>query len=54
MSATIGNRLTYTNDLPGTLGALALSAGDTARSVAEPNFAIFRLSGRNDFADLSI
>ena len=38
----IGNSLTYTNDLPGTLAALARSAGDTirVRSVAEPNFAV--------------
>ena len=38
----IGNSLTYVNDLPGTLSALALSVGDTisVRSVAHPNFAL--------------
>lgn len=38
----IGNSLTYVNDLPGTLSALALSVGDTIRvqTVAEPNFAL--------------
>src|SRR3954464_1961191 len=38
----IGNSLTYTNDLPGTLSALAHEAGDTiaVRSVANPNFAV--------------
>jgi hypothetical protein len=38
----IGNSLTYVNDLPGTLVALAASAGDTVRaaSVALPDFAV--------------
>ena len=38
----IGNSLTYTNDLPGTVSALARSVGDTIRtaSVALPNFAV--------------
>ena len=38
----IGNSLTYTNDLPGTVSALANSVGDTIRtaSVALPNFAV--------------
>jgi hypothetical protein len=38
----IGNSLTYTNDLPGTLMELARSAGDTIRaaSVALPDFAV--------------
>ncbi len=38
----IGNSLTYTNDLPGTVAALASSVGDTirVRSVALPNFAV--------------
>ena len=38
----LGNSLTYTNDLPGTLAGLARSAGDTIRagSVALPNFAV--------------
>jgi hypothetical protein len=38
----IGNSLTYTNDLPGTVAALAASVGDTVhvRSVANPNFAV--------------
>lgn len=38
----IGNSLTYTNDLPGTVAYLATSVGDTIRtvSVALPNFAV--------------
>lgn len=38
----IGNSLTYVNDLPGTVSALAKSAGDTisAESVALPDFAV--------------
>ncbi len=38
----IGNSLTYTNDLPGTVEALAESVGDTvhASMVALPNFAV--------------
>jgi hypothetical protein len=38
----IGNSLTYTNDLPGTIAVLARSVGDTIRtaSVALPNFAV--------------
>ncbi len=38
----IGNSLTYTNDLPGTVAAMARSAGDTVRvmSVALPNLAV--------------
>jgi hypothetical protein len=38
----IGNSLTYTNDLPGTVMALAESVGDTIRAsmVALPNFAL--------------
>jgi hypothetical protein len=38
----IGNSLTYVNDLPGTLSAMALEVGDTiqVRSVAEPNYAL--------------
>jgi hypothetical protein len=38
----IGNSLTYVNNLPGALSALALSVGDTiqVRTVAEPNFAL--------------
>src|SRR3954469_4414809 len=38
----IGNSLTYTNDLPGTVSDLARSVGDTIRvkSVALPNFAV--------------
>jgi len=38
----IGNSLTYTNDLPGTVSDLASRAGDTIRvqSVALPNFAV--------------
>jgi hypothetical protein len=38
----IGNSLTYTNDLPGTVSALASSVNDTIRtlSIALPNFAV--------------
>ena len=38
----IGNSLTYTNNLPGTVAALARSVGDTIRvgEVALPNFAV--------------
>ena len=38
----IGNSLTYTNDLPGTVAGLARLAGDTIRvgEVALPNFAV--------------
>ena len=38
----IGNSLTYTNDLPGTVAALAASVGDTVRvaAVALPNYAV--------------
>ena len=38
----IGNSLTYTNDLPGTVSALARSVNDTIRtmSIALPNFAV--------------
>jgi len=38
----IGNSLTYTNDLPGMLSAIALTGGDTIRTafVAYPNYAL--------------
>lgn len=38
----IGNSLTYLNDLPGTLSAMARAAGDTiyVETVAQPNFAL--------------
>src|SRR5690349_5572514 len=38
----VGNSLTYTNDLPATLAAIAASAGDTIRVAAEagPNLAL--------------
>ncbi len=38
----VGNSLTYVNDLPGTLAAMALTTGDTIRaaSVAYPDFAL--------------
>src|SRR3954468_18801752 len=38
----IGNSLTYTNDLPGTVAGLALAAGDTieVQTVAGPNLAL--------------
>ncbi len=47
----IGNSLTYVNDLPGTLSALAASAGDTIRvsTVAKPDFALIdHLNGGSD------
>ncbi len=50
----IGNSLTYVNDLPGTLAALAASAGDTIRvmTVARPNFALIdHLNGGSDALD---
>ncbi|MBC8086326.1 MAG: SGNH/GDSL hydrolase family protein [Phycisphaerae bacterium] len=38
----IGNSLTYSNDLPGTLSALALATGDTIRtaSITDPDYAL--------------
>lgn len=38
----IGNSLTYTNDLPGTVAAMALTTGDTiqVQTVAAPNLAL--------------
>jgi hypothetical protein len=47
----IGNSLTYVNDLPGTLSALAESGGDTiqVRTVARPDFALIdHLNGGSD------
>ncbi|CAN5486672.1 hypothetical protein BH09GEM1_BH09GEM1_10570 [soil metagenome] len=47
----IGNSLTYTNNLPGTVSALAASVGDTirTRSVALPNLALIdHLNGSSD------
>jgi hypothetical protein len=47
----VGNSLTYTNDLPGTVAALATSIGDTIRvsSVATSNFALIdHLNGGSD------
>ena len=50
----IGNSLTYVNDLPGTLSALAASGGDTIRvqTVARPNFALIdHLNGGSNALD---
>lgn len=47
----IGNSLTYVNDLPGMVAAIAASAGDTIRvaTVAKPDFALIdHLNGGSD------
>jgi hypothetical protein len=47
----IGNSLTYTNDLPGTVAALALAGGDTiqVQSVVGPNLALIdHVAGRTN------
>ena len=47
----VGNSLTYVNDVPGTLAALAAMGGDTisVRSVAKPDFALIdHLGGRSN------
>lgn len=47
----IGNSLTYVNDLPGMVAAIAASAGDTVRvaTVAKPDFALIdHLNGGSD------
>lgn len=49
----VGNSLTYTNDLPGTVSAIAASVGDdvTVASAAGPNLALIdHLSGATDAA----
>ena len=51
----IGNSLTYTNDLPGTVAALANSVGDTirVRAVALPDFALIdHVNGGSNAVDV--
>src|SRR3954468_22810560 len=51
----IGNSLTYTNDLPGTVGLLASVAGDSfeVESVAYPNYALIdHIHGPSDAVGL--
>ena len=51
----IGNSLTYTNDLPATVAAVALAAGDTmqVRTVAGPNLALIdHVAGQTDAVDV--
>ena len=51
----IGNSLTYTNDLPGTLAAMALAAGDTIQTetVAAPNLALIdHVAGQTNAVDV--
>jgi hypothetical protein len=51
----IGNSLTYTNDLPGTVAAIALSAGDTiqVQTVAAPNLALIdHVAGQTNAVDV--
>ena len=51
----IGNSLTYANDLPGTVAALANSVGDTirVRSVALPDFALIdHVNGGSNAVDV--
>ena len=54
----IGNSLTYENDLPGTLAALALSVNDTinVRTVAHPNYALIDhyLGGSDALNDIAL
>ena len=50
----IGNSLTYTNDLPATVAAIAASGGDTVRVASEtgPNLALIdHLNGATHAAD---
>ncbi|HEY8197800.1 MAG TPA: hypothetical protein VIG04_12520 [Gemmatimonadales bacterium] len=50
----IGNSLTYTNDLPGTVAGIALAAGDTfqVQTVAAPNMALIdHVSRQTDAVD---
>lgn len=53
----IGNSLTYVNDLPGTLSAMALTVNDTihASMVAQPNFALIDhyLGGSNALEEIA-
>jgi hypothetical protein len=51
----IGNSLTYTNDLAGTMAGLALSVGDTieVQTVAGPNLALIdHVSGQTNAVDI--
>jgi hypothetical protein len=51
----IGNSLTYTNDLPGTVAAMALTAGDTiqVQTVAAPNLALIdHVAGQTNAVDV--
>lgn len=51
----IGNSLTYTNDLPGTLAGMAASAGDTLQveTVAAPNLALIdHVTGQTNAVDV--
>jgi hypothetical protein len=51
----IGNSLTYTNDLPGTLSGLARGAGDTiqVQTVAAPNLALIdHVAGQTNAVDI--
>jgi hypothetical protein len=51
----IGNSLTYTNDLPGTVAALAQSAGDTieVQAVVAPNVALIdHVAGQTNAVDV--
>jgi hypothetical protein len=51
----IGNSLTYTNDLPGTVAAMALAAGDTIQyqTVVAPNVALIdHVTGQTNAVDI--
>jgi hypothetical protein len=51
----IGNSLTYTNDLPGTVAAMALTAGDTiqVQAVTAPNLALIdHVTGQTNAVDV--
>lgn len=51
----IGNSLTYTNDLPGTVAAMALTGGDTieVQTVAAPNLALIdHVAGQTNAVDV--
>ncbi len=51
----IGNSLTYTNDLPGTVAAVALAGGDTieVQTVAGPNLALIdHVAGQTNAVDV--
>ena len=51
----VGNSLTYTNDLPGTVAAIALALGDTiqAQAVVAPNVALIdHVTGQTNAIDI--